>query len=182
MSYPALDEQWIPRIAQGDGEAFRKVYEATISVVYGFTLSILRNREDAEDATHDTYLRIHRSAGDYRPMGRPLAWILTIARNVCFNLMRSRPRLVALDQVPESGDRGTGPGTADDVQTRLLLDAAIRLLDETECQIILLHALSGWKHRETAEFLGLPLSTVLSKYRRGIEKMRRVLEENERDA
>jgi RNA polymerase sigma-70 factor (ECF subfamily) len=180
MGLTTIDEKWITRIAKGDGEAFQRVYEETSSVVFGFAMSILRRKEDAEDVMHDTFLSLYRNAGSYRPMGKPLAWILTIARNACYSHLKSRQDHAGLDQIRE----GTDPSadTSGSAESRLLLDAALRVLDDTECQVILLHAVSGWKHREIAAFLGIPLSTSLSKYRRGIEKMRRALEEKTGDA
>ena len=63
-----------------------------------------------------------------------------------------------------------------DVEDRIVLRAALQVLSAEECQIILLHAVTGWKHREIAGLLQLPLSTVLSKYRRGLQKLKTELE------
>lgn len=56
------------------------------------------------------------------------------------------------------------------------LDAALTALADDERQIVLLHAVTGWKHREIAGLLELPLSTVLSKYRRALLKLKTKLE------
>ena len=58
----------------------------------------------------------------------------------------------------------------------LVLDAALTALADDERQIVLLHAVTGWKHREIAGLLELPLSTVLSKYRRALLKLKTKLE------
>ena len=54
--------------------------------------------------------------------------------------------------------------------------AALELLDAEERRIVLLHAVTGWKHREIASLLELPLPTVLSKYHRALKKLRKQLE------
>lgn len=59
----------------------------------------------------------------------------------------------------------------------MVLETAFQVLSREECQIIVLHAVSGLKHREISEVLQIPLSTVLSKYNRGIKKLRKQLEE-----
>ena len=59
----------------------------------------------------------------------------------------------------------------------MVLKTAFELLSEEECRIIILHAVSGMRHREIGELLQLPVSTVLSKYNRGLKKLRRELEE-----
>ena len=63
--------------------------------------------------------------------------------------------------------------TAED---RAVLQAALGALDDQERQAVLLHAVSGLKHREIAEILELPLPTVLSKYHRALKKLRKQLE------
>ena len=62
-------------------------------------------------------------------------------------------------------------------EDRLVLETAFRVLSKEECQIIVLHAVSGMKHREISQIMGIPLSTILSKYHRGIQKLREQLEE-----
>jgi RNA polymerase sigma-70 factor (ECF subfamily) len=84
-------------MAEGDNDAFRDLYQQTSSAVYGFALSILRNVHDAENVMHDAYLRIHRSAAAYQPMGKPMAWILTIAKNICLMQLRQQKRSVPLE-------------------------------------------------------------------------------------
>ena len=64
-------------------------------------------------------------------------------------------------------------------EDRVVLEAALRLLTGEERRIVMLHAVAGLKHRETAELLELPLSTVLSKYRRALKKLKWGLEEKE---
>ena len=68
--------------------------------------------------------------------------------------------------------------TNPDVEERLLLEAAFKQISDQERNIIVLHVLSGLKHREIAQILDLPLATVLSKYHRAIKKLKGLLEEN----
>ncbi len=68
------------------------------------------------------------------------------------------------------------PATPED---RLVLEQCLKALDDSERQVVILHAVGGMKHRETAELLGLPLATVLSKYSRAIKKLKSKLEKRE---
>ena len=63
-----------------------------------------------------------------------------------------------------------------DADERTLLQQALAGLGEEERRIVLLHAVTGMKHREIAVLLELPLPTVLSKYHRALKKMRAYLE------
>ncbi len=162
----------ISRIAAGDRDALASFYQQTRAAAYGFALSLLKNGPDAEDVLHDAYLRVWNSAANYRPQEKSMAWLLSIVRNLALDCLRARSRTQPL----EDHSRDYSPSvTAED---RLLLSALLDGLGEEERQIVVLHALGGLKHRETAALLGLPLPTVLSKYSRAMKKLRNALEES----
>lgn len=64
------------------------------------------------------------------------------------------------------------PDAALSAEEKLLLQGCMNLLTEEERQIVILHAVAGFKHRQIADFLEIPLSTALSKYHRAIQKMK----------
>lgn len=172
---PAVDERLLADIALGDREAFRTLYKQAAGAVYGYALSLLRSQEDAEDAAQETFVKIRSAAHLYTPAGKPMAWILTITRNVCMTHFRENARRTSLEESRENVRDNADPvGGRED---RIVLETAMSALTEQERQIVMLHALSGLKHREIGQLLGLPLSTVLSKYSRSMAKLRRQLEE-----
>ena len=65
---------------------------------------------------------------------------------------------------------------SDAVLDRMVLETAMNVLDAEERQIVVLHAMTGFRHREIAEILDLPTGTVLSKYNRALKKMRKEME------
>ena len=170
----SIDEGLFPRIAAGEQEAFCALYDLTGGAVYAFSLSLLRHREDAEDAAQETFLKIRAAAHLYRPRGKPMAWIFTIARNICLMKLRQRSRFASAPV--EEWRQEPDFSQIEDREDRIVLETAFRVLSEEERQIILLHAVSGLKHREVSELLRRPLSTVLSRYNRGLKKLRRALE------
>ena len=80
------------------------------------------------------------------------------------------------ESLPEEDWALPGPDDALTTEDRTVLSAAMSVLEDEEQRIVLLHAVTGLKHREIAESLSLPLSTVLSKYHRALKKLRRKLE------
>ncbi|HIW74497.1 MAG TPA: RNA polymerase sigma factor [Firmicutes bacterium] len=170
---PSPDEGLLAEIAQGSEEALRALYVETSAAVYGFALSILKNPHDAEDVMQETYIRLYGAASAYRPQGKPMAWILAIVRNLARMRLREAGKTVLPDsqeQWPE--DTALFHSGSDD---RLVLEAAMRLLSDEERQVVMLHAVSGLRHREIATLLEQPLSTVLSRYHRALAKLRREL-------
>ncbi len=167
-------ENCIRDIASGDREALGRLYGETHAAVYAFALSVVQNREDAEDVLQDVYVRIWKSAPSYRDMGKPLAWIFTIARNLALMEIRRKTRVVPVS--PGEWEEIFLECPAVDAEDAQVLSSVMGILDEEERQIVLLHAAAGFKHRESAELLGMGLSTVLSKYSRALKKLRQALE------
>lgn len=168
-------DRCIERTAACDREAFALLYQSTSGAVYAYALSVLKNRQDAEDVLHDSYVNIYQTAQAYRSEGKPMAWIMTITRNLCLHKLRERSRRAEQPDCDWDTLLRTDSGLGD--EERLLLRACMDALGGEERKIFLLHAVSGFKHREIAEFMALPLATVLSKYSRAVKKMRNFLEE-----
>ena len=161
-------------VAAGDSHSLEELYHRTRTAVYGLVLSYLKHPQDAEDVTQDAFVRIWDTAASYRPQGKPMAWLLTVARNLA--LMRLRERGKTQELTDE--EWAALPARAPDVTTedRHVLRAALSVLSEQERQVVMLHAVTGLKHREIAQLLELPLATVLSKYRRALKKLNLLLE------
>lgn len=176
---PALSaqdfEQLLGQIALGSQQAFEELYRATDSAIYGYALSLTRNHHEAQDIMMDTYLKIRSAAHLYIPMGKPMAWILTITRNLALSRLRANGKQLPLEEIEQvalpSFDRSS--------EENIVLEQALLRLDDTERQIVMLHAVTGLKHREIAEMLQMPLATVLSKYARSLKKLKQMLQETE---
>ncbi len=169
-----IDEEWISRIATGDMEALRLLYDAVGNKVYSFALSLVRNSQDAEDVLQETFLRVHAHAKEYRPHGKPLAWIFTIARHLAMDKRRQQSRIQSLSDEAEKVDLSA----VTQADHRLLLDSLLNHLSEEDRQILILHAVVGMKHREIASVMALPLNTVLSRYHRGLNRLKSVVKED----
>ncbi len=171
-------EELLRQVGLGDREAFHQLYRDTDRAVYSFILSILKNPRDAEEVMQETYMKIWATAASYKPQGKPLAWIFTIARNLCYMKFRDQKRMADMGLEDLSGQElGEMCLPIENLADAMVLRAALDVLKEDERQVVLLHAASGLKHREIASALGLPLSTVLSKYSRAIKKLKEYLEE-----
>ena len=170
----------IDRIAEGDKSALADLYQETKSSVYGFALSLTKNAADSEDILQETYIKIWMNAGSYKAKGTPMAWVLTITKNLAFMKLREKKRHQDLE--PEQWDMEFHiPDSAGSIEDRHLLEAAMHILGEEERQIILLHAVSGLKFREIGTLTGIGLSTVLSKYHRALKKLKKYIEGVEAD-
>lgn len=167
-------------IKEGDLEALKELYEKTFRAVYGYCLSICQSPPDAEEAAQDVFLAVWDHADRYEAGGNPMAWLFTIARNLCYMRLRrrrSRPEgsLEEMQEQEGTWEPGQDCREVEMAPERQDLLAALSLLTPDDRQLVLLHAVGGMKHREIAEHLGLPLSTVLSRYRRALKKLEKEL-------
>lgn len=177
LNTPKIDEGLFERIGKEDPEALEELYEATHRVLYAYVLSMVKDHQDTLDIVQDTYIKI-RSAGHlYKPMGKPLAWMFTIAKNLTRNEMRRKQRFS--DREDQDLENDPKFSYVTDPEDRMVLESTMRILTEEERQIVILHSVAGFKHREMAEHLGLPLATVLSKYHRALQKLRKELKRKE---
>lgn len=172
------DETLLKRISSGDQDAFRELYHNTDKTIYSFILSIVRNPQDAEEIMQETFLKVWTSASSYQSQGKPLAWMFTIARNLCYMRFRERKHQadIGLDELTGE-EAGAVCLPLENLADAMILQSALEILKEEERQIVLLHAAAGLKHREIAANLQLPLSTVLSKYNRAMKKLQKHLRE-----
>ena len=171
-------ERQIAKLAEGELGALESIYERSKTAVYGLALSIVRNKEDAEDIMQDSFLKIYRGAKSYQAKGKPMAWILRITRNLALDRLRAKHS----GDLPLEEDKIAGKETdlSYDTADRMVLDTALQRLTVEERQIVILHSVEKLKHREIAEILDMPLGTALSKYHRSLSKLRNILEEDEK--
>ncbi len=167
-------EEYLAIMAGGDPSAMGGLYELIRTDVYAFALSKTAHREDAEDITQDTFIRIWQNAKAYTPMGKPMAWIFTIELNLIRRAATLAARTVSIeDHVLE--DEGTD--IAGDAIRSEFLREIMNTLTEQERQVVTLHAISGLKHRQIAALLDQPLPTVLSRYHRAMKKLQFIVKE-----
>ena len=160
----------IYRIANGDTQGLDMLYRFVSPGVYAYALSVLKNSHDAEDVLQETFLRIHDAADTYRSQSKPMAWILTITKNLCFKHLQQQQKAGTTPLEEWKDYQGIQGSTTH--EDKALIQACMEILSDEERQILVLHAVAGFKHREIAKILDLKLSTVLSKYHRAIKKMK----------
>lgn len=157
------DAELVHQARRGDELAFGLLVERYQRAAYAVALSVTGRHEDAEDAAQESFLVALERLDECRSPERFAGWLMTIVRNRSRNLVR-REALREMDQVPPTA-RSRGPTPDRDAEAselRGVLEEALRVLPEVQRQIVLLHDLEGWKHREIAERLDLPSGTVRS--------------------
>jgi len=178
LSETSTDGELVLRARKGDDIAFGLLVKRYQRAVYAVAISVTGRHEDAEDAAQEAFLVALGRLDECRSPDRFAGWLMTIVRNRSKNLIR-RESLRETDQVPP-GARSWAPmpdRIAETRELRYLLEQALAGLPEVQRQIVLLHDLEGWKHREIAERLELPAGTVRSHLHFARKTLRLALEE-----
>jgi RNA polymerase sigma-70 factor (ECF subfamily) len=157
------DRELVHRARDGDESAFGALVERYMRSAYVVALSVTHRHEDAEDAAQESFLVALERLDECRNPEKFGGWFMTIVRNRSRNLVR-RESLRVAEPIPEtaSADGPTPLGSTERSQLRSLLGEALAALSDVQREIVLLHDLEGWKHREIGEKLGIPSGTVRS--------------------
>lgn len=167
---------------QADSEvALRELYDLTSSRLYGVALRVVSNREWAEDVLQEAYLNIWRIAGDYRAaLSPPLAWMGVVVRSRALDFRRRRASERAdagleLDAAISDSVAGDSPDPLDTSQASeqaWALHECLRQLEARQREVLSLAYLRDLSHSELAQQLKVPLGSVKTWIRRGIEQLR----------
>ena len=122
----------------------------------------------AEDALQDTFITIYEKAGTFRH--NPRAWILTIAKNKAVSIIRKNSHTTSIDDLTE--DIADTAQIENITLDKMHSDMLLSVLSEEDEKIVILHAVYGFKHREIAELMNMPPSTVKWRYKQSIDKMK----------
>ncbi|MBR2651112.1 MAG: RNA polymerase sigma factor [Clostridia bacterium] len=164
-------EELLQKIGIGDKNALARLYELVSGDVYAYALSKLGNAADAEDVLQDSFVKIYRYASRYEAQGKPMAWIFTIAANTAKRQRELKARHISYDDALDANEPKEPSAEESSIRNEFIREL-LASLSEGEREIVVMHAMWGFKHREIAKHLGMPLATVLSKYNRAIKKLR----------
>jgi RNA polymerase sigma-70 factor (ECF subfamily) len=165
-----------------DGEAaLRELYDLTASRLYGVALRVVGNREWAEDVLQEAYLNVWRIAADYRAvLSPPLAWMGVIVRSRALDFLRRRASeradaALELDEMLSdtlAGESADPMDTSQASEQARALHECLRKLEARQREVVSLAYLRDLSHSELAQQLKLPLGTVKTWIRRGLDQLR----------
>ena len=169
---PETPDAELVRVAKsGDLDAFEALTNRYEQRVYGLAMRMLRQEQDAEDVTQQTFLSVLENLEGFRGEASFSTWVLRIASHAALKIIRKRKGLntVSLEEATESSDdsssiphpefiadwRQSPEHLVEQNEVRRLLDEALARLDEKHRLVFLLRDVEGLSVRETAEALDL---------------------------
>ncbi len=187
----ATDDALVAALDRRDSRALEALYDRHGDYVYSVCLRMVRDVQLAEDLSQEVFLRVWRRPDLYdESRGRFLTWLLSVARNRAIDERRSRGRRFKHEQPPSlaaeemlaavpSTDDGEDPAVLSD--ERVVIQRALALLPADQRTAIQLAYFGGYTQQEIASGLSQPLGTVKTRIRLGLQKLRSLLIEQQRD-
>ncbi len=172
MGSERLDEI-MAAVADGDNAAFETLYRLSAKGIYAFAYSYLKNRQDAEDIMQSAFLQIKRKAYTYCRGTNAKAWMLQIVKNLALDELRKRKRF--RERFADESEKGNAVTYNKDVSA---LDYMMKSLSDEEREVVILHALWGYKHKEIAEIKNQPVGTITWRYNTAVKKLEKYKEED----
>lgn len=162
-------------VALGEHAALRAIYDREGTRLFGIAVAILRDRAAAADAVQDAFLRLWQRARQYDPArGEARAWIAAVVRHAALDAARARGREHFTDD-PALGDQAVPPEAFDRLAAAsdgARLRDCLNGLDDRHRNYIVLAFVHGLSHSQVAARLDLPLGTVKTWIRRGLQQLR----------
>ena len=188
MEYSGIEDiALINLIVQGQADALAELYDRYSRLVYSLALGILNDAPLAEEITQEVFFSVWQKAALYEPEKAGVnTWLSSIARyRVIDELRKHRVRPVShsigwselsLNAMPKTDGRAPEESAADSMQSQRVWSALESLPDDQRRALSLAY-LQGLTHREIAAELQEPLGTIKTRIRLGMQKLRRILEE-----
>ncbi len=172
------------RLADGDRSALEDIYRATRVKLFGICLRILGDRKEAEDALQDVYVNLWQKADRYDPTrASPISWLATFARNRAIDRLRTGKVRGGAVPVEEASPLPDEAPLADallvDAEQTAQIHTCLKGLDENAQEHIRAAFFDGKTYAQLAENADVPLGTMKSWIRRGLQKLRACLEASE---
>ena len=172
-------ESLLDRCAAADSRALQRLYELASPFLFACLTRILRRRALAEEALQDVFVSIWQRAGQFRASrGRPMAWMMSIARYRAIDLLRhERSAPVLVPDLPERAESADPKEeSAPWMPAGGLLERCLSLLTDHQRNCLELAFVGGNSHEDISRLTGNPLGTVKSWIRRGLQSLRQCLE------
>jgi RNA polymerase sigma-70 factor, ECF subfamily len=178
-----VDAELLSRVAAGDEEAFARLYDRFSPGLYSMVLKMTGDEAEAQDVLQDAFSHIWRKAMTFDPRrSAAFTWAVMVTRNKCIDRLRVRQRFARIAEkaaVEEQSDP-----KIDEVSTVLAelneergrVRAALDQVTPDQRQAIELAFFNDFTHEEIAARLSTPLGTVKARIRRGLLKLREILE------
>lgn len=164
-------EASIKLIINNDKNGLEAIYKEYITSVYALVLSIVKNKENAEDITADFFIKLWSKAHTYNFKGHHKTWLMTMAHNMSIDFIRKNNKELLTEDI--SPDFKSYSSMENEIHDKLLMASILSILNTTEREIVILHLINDLTFKDISKILNKPLGSVAWIYNSAIKKLRR---------
>ena len=179
-SVPVVDSQLktlirlLAATADGDKNAFSRLYRLTSPKLYAIAIRILKTEGQAQECLQEAYLSVWRQAATYQEgKAAPMTWLVTIVRNRALDMLRRQRHELRREDIEL--DLLSAPPSGNTLD-RMAIDKCLQELKADQRECLQLAYFEGLTHPELADRLSHPIGTIKTWIRRGLEQLRQCLE------
>lgn len=184
------ESELIEKIKHGNTDAFSQLVKIYEKKAFNFAYRMLSDREEAEDATQEAFLRVFNKIDTFCWNSSFSTWFYTILNNICLDILRKRSRSINTVSINQSADdedefelqvEDNSPGPYEQLQKKTakeILEEGIALLSDEHRTVIVMRDINGLEYEDIGKILGISLGTVKSRISRARLALRKILEDN----
>lgn len=179
-STPTTEPTLLQQLAAGEPGATGAFMDQYGALIWSLARRLVPNQADAEDAVQEIFIHLWKSAAKFDPsVASEVTFVAMIARRRLIDRRRRAQRAAPTSALPEHLEIPdfTGTRASEAGAEAALVERVLKRLEPKEREVILLSAYAGYSHSQIAERTGMPLGTVKTNIRRGLARVRTMLEE-----
>ena len=169
------DFELIKKAMAGNMAAFETIVRKYESMVAKITIPMLGNKNDADDIGQETFIRFYKSMKQFKGDSQLGTYLARIAINLSLNELKKRSKQWLFTTNNYNGADIPSVNNEENKEIRDLVNSSLEALEPKFRSVIVLRHIQGFSTRETANILGLPQGTVLSRLSRGQNKLKGII-------
>jgi len=169
------DFELIDRVIDGDKASFEVLVKRHQSLVASTVMNMLGDMEESKEIGQQVFIRFYKSIHKFKKEAKLSTYLSRITINLCLNYLKRqksfRNRQLNIDNAYSISE----PDFSNTMETKEIINKALQKLDDHYRSVIVLRMIQGYSTLESAEILGVPKGTVLSRLKRGMDKLKIIL-------
>lgn len=149
--------------------AYNKLYENYFKLVYGIVFSIIKNKADSEDVTHEIFTKIYKLDASKLPEDHEASWLFTVSKNECLLFLRKSKPNISIEEIYEMPENNN---EIDNIVDKDYYNKLVSGLKEDEKIIVSLKVLSNFTFKKISQIMNIPIGTVQWKYYKAINSLK----------
>ena len=174
-----LLDKYLIDLSNGNNQALSEIYDLTNKQLYCLCYTYFHNKEDSQDALHDSYLTVKKQIKKFKGKNG-FVWIFTITKNICLNKLKIKSKTICIDFDDEKNSTIINQSSTNLEDAYIekkhnmeIIEDIKKILNKNEFRIIILHIMSDIKFKDIAKITNSLESTVRWQYNNALKKIKK---------